>query len=255
MSGLFDGDGQQEAHAFGSAGSDGASLSAGPGSLGWADPLLARVRAGRDYLDARSLRERGMFAVVVLAGLVVVWNAAWMDGVRLRQVQLEQELARVQEQLGAIEAQRRSILHAHSQNPNEALKAREQSLGSQIQTLDARIGEHTVTLVPPPQMAEMLEEVLSQDASLRLVRLVNLGAEPVLESEEGEVAAAGLYRHRFELELQGSYLATLGYLQALEGLRWKFFWEGLDYTVEDHPDGRAVIRAYTLSSQEGFVGV
>jgi hypothetical protein len=73
-------------------------------------------------------------------------------------------------------------------------------------------------------MAMVLEEVLRRGGALRLARLEYLGAEPVLEpSEVDATSGAGIRRHRFEIELRGSYLPTLTYVRALEGLPWAFF--------------------------------
>jgi MSHA biogenesis protein MshJ len=49
-----------------------------------------------------------------------------------------------------------------------------------------------------------------------------------------------------QLQLEGSYLATLRYLRALEDLPWKFFWEGVEYEVIEHPTARITLDLYTL---------
>jgi MSHA biogenesis protein MshJ len=119
-------------------------------------------------------------------------------------------------------------------------------------------------MVTPAEMARFLEEVLAERTDLRLIRLENIGAEPLLKDPDRKTDAAenaggavrpGIFKHVFEVELEGRYLSALDYLEALEALPWSFFWEALAYRVEEHPNGRATIRAYTLSAEEDWIGV
>ena len=66
---------------------------------------------------------------------------------------------------------------------------------------------------------------------------------------------AGLHRHGFALEFSGGYLATLNYLQALERLPWRFFWDSVDYEVMQYPRSIVRLKLYTLSLSEDWIGV
>ena len=78
---------------------------------------------------------------------------------------------------------------------------------------------------------------------------VNAGSRPLDGGElldEDVLPDTGINRYQMQLQLEGSYLATLRYLRALEGLPWKFFWEGVEYEVTEHPTARITIDLYTL---------
>jgi MSHA biogenesis protein MshJ len=49
-----------------------------------------------------------------------------------------------------------------------------------------------------------------------------------------------------QLHLEGSYLATLRYLRALEALPWEFFWDGLHFEVIEYPTARVRLDIHTL---------
>jgi len=214
-----------------------------------------RVRQALAWIDERSLRERALLLAAFVGVLYIGWGLLLMQPVRERQAALRDEEHQVREQVEALGRQEAEIRRAHAADPDRELRARAGSLTQQIGVLDERIRQHTVALVPPREMAKVLEEVLRREDALQLVRLEHLGAEPVLEpSAPGATSATGIFRHRFELELQGGYLATLGYLRALEELPWEFFWEGLEYRVDEYPEGTATIRAFTLGAEEGWVG-
>ncbi len=221
--------------------------------------LRVRIEAVEAWLDAREPRERVVLAVGALAVVVTLWTLLLMDPAAQRRTELASETGQLEQELAELEVEAARIRAAHENDPNAALETRTEDLRRQIRGVDERIRQHTVAMISPPEMARFLEDVLAEHTDLVLVRVENLGAEPLLagSADAGAKpgAAVGVFKHAFEVELQGRYLSTLAYLEALEALPWDFFWEGLHYEVEEYPRGRATIRAYTLSSQEDWIGV
>ena len=60
---------------------------------------------------------------------------------------------------------------------------------------------------------------------------------------------------QLQIEFKGSYLSTLEYLQALNKLPWKFYWDSLELKVDKYPVSTIVITVHTLSFHEGWIGV
>ena len=109
-------------------------------------------------------------------------------------------------------------------------------------------------------MVAVLEDMLKRRRQLTLTRLENLPSEPLLEqpADESPAETAGqrnLYRHPLRIELTGSYLEALAYLQSLEQLPRKLYWQDLSVSVEDYPLARISVTVYTLSLKEGWIGV
>ena len=71
----------------------------------------------------------------------------------------------------------------------------------------------------------------------------------------GGPGAPRLYRHTLRIEFEGDYLATLRYLQAIEGLSRRLFWVGFEFEVRRYPKARVVLTVETLSLQKGWIGV
>ena len=234
-------------------------MSLAPGSLeagGSASRALTdTLRRGLSWIDQRSPRERALLLAVCLGTIYAACGLLLMQPLRERQAALRDEEHKVLEQIEEFGRQEEEIRRAHAADLDRPLRVRADDLTEQIANFDERIRHHTVALVPPREMAMVLEEVLRREGGLRLARLEYLGAEPVLEpSKVGARSGAGIQRHRFEIELRGSYLPTLTYLRALEDLPWTFFWEALEYRVGEHPVGTAIIRVFTLGPEEGWVG-
>ena len=93
-----------------------------------------------------------------------------------------------------------------------------------------------------------------------MLRLQTLDVQPLLDRDRDEAIGVGemqarLHSHGFALEFSGGYLATLNYLQALERLPWRFFWDSVSYEVEDYPRSLVRLRLHTLSLSEDWIGV
>lgn len=224
--------------------------------------LRRRLRLLEHWLDERALRERVLLAGGAFAVVAALWSLLLMDPVTARRAELEREAKEVAAELEGLEEQGQEIRRAHETDPNVALRSRADALRKQIAALDRSIQAHTVAMVSPAEMARFLEEMLAEYTDLELVRLENLEAEPLLGGSRGpdeagaaRATTAGVFKHGFEVELEGGYLSALQYLEALEALPWSFFWEGLAYEVVEYPRGRATIRAYTLSAEEEWLGV
>ena len=144
-------------------------------------------------------------------------------------------------------------------DPNTQLREQIQAERDQVAMLQARLQEATGELISPQDMARFLERLLVQESQLTLLRLQTSDVKPLLLAEGGADKArpqtAALHRHGFEIEFSGSYLATLNYLEALEKLPWRFFWDSVSYEVLDYPKSIVRLKLHTLSLSEDWIGV
>ena len=217
--------------------------------------LLIRV-------DALSLRERGLLLLALLVIVIMLWNKLLLDPLSAQQRQLQSQMHLLRTQIATTEQQAQTIIARNAQNPNRPLRARLQRLESEIAGLNQRLQALTVDLIPPRRMAKVLEQVLNQQAGLKLIRLQSLGAKPLLKplaaTGKSTVAASvvpGVYKHGMIIEFDGDYMDTLKYLRALQTLPWRFYWDSLKYQVKKYPRARVTITVHTLSLQEGWIGV
>jgi MSHA biogenesis protein MshJ len=111
----------------------------------------------------------------------------------------------------------------------------------------------TSALIAPRDMGSVLESILGRQPGIRLLSLHSLDPEPIdLGAETG---VAPLYRHGMQLEVDGSYLDLLQFLYALEGLPWQFIWRELQLERRDDGGNRMRLTLYTMSLDEGWLGV
>ena len=217
-----------------------------------------------DRFDQRSLRERVMVLMAVLALIALLWDSILMQPLererkgRLAQVEmLRAEVSGLQKSVEAIVAQGVT-------DPDEANRNAVAKLQGEIASLDGQLAGATAGLIAPKEMAHVLEQVLDRTSHLTLLKLKSLPPEAVIapisgdanaSQGAGKAASTQVYKHGVEIEIAGGYLETLHFLQSLEALPWRFFWDHAEYVVEQYPQGRLKLVIYTLGLQEGWIGV
>ncbi len=219
---------------------------------------MSAVREGRDWLaaqlkrlDALTARERLLVFITVLAVSATVWHLLLMEPL-LRQA----DAARAE-----ISATRARIEAANDSLQDQVLQlaqidtthqTRYALIQQRIEQLDAQLAEYSGQLIDPAEMAFVLESVLKSQSGLRLKRIRNLGAEALTADDENDSVI--LYRHGLEIEVEGSYLDCLAYLEEIEDLPWRFYWQFLELDVVEYPRNRIRIEVSTLSLDEEWIG-
>lgn len=214
----------------------------------------------REKTAELSLRERGILAALTVVVVLVIWlqfiftpAEKEIDRVAKQKTTLDQRIA---EQSSKVAALARSLEH----NPNDALRVEQKKLQERLQEMRKEIESRLDNLVPPEKMADLMKEVLSDYKGLRLVSAKNLPVKPIdvnrATKEEGEESEqqAVIFSHGFEMTLTGKYFQTYEFIQRLESMSG-FYWQMLDYQVENYPEAIITIQLSTLSLEEDWIGV
>jgi len=84
----------------------------------------------------------------------------------------------------------------------------------------------------------------------------NLDTGELSSKESGRVQTPpDIFRHGIEIEFYGDFKSTVSYLEAVEALPWRFYWEEVSYTVEEYPRALVKVIIYTLSLDRGWIDV
>jgi MSHA biogenesis protein MshJ len=207
--------------------------------------------------NAMSLRERGMVAFSALAVVVLLWDQGLMNPLRARQQQLNQELAKTKEGLALLTS---TIEGRAADNPFSVAMKQKSDLTQSIAAVDEQLKSESAGLIPPERMLEALRDVLERQGGLRLVSMRNLPVTSLVSPElsaPGQPAATvqGPYVHSLEFVVDGGYLDVLRYLQKVEALEWRFYWQLLELKTAEYPLNRVRIRLNTLSMDKEWLGV
>ena len=212
------------------------------------------------WLDARAPRERLLLAISLLAVLTLLWYMLLIEPTAMRQQALDAQVSAAVLTVAALDQQAAAIVAGAAQDPDAENRQQKVLLEEEVDRLDERLASLTGELISPQQMVAVLEEMLKRRRQLSLTRLENLPSEPLLDpptvdSQAEKVQHRNLYRHPLRIELTGSYLEALAYLQSLEQLPRKVYWQDLALSVEEYPQAKITVTVYTLSLKEGWIGV
>ena len=199
----------------------------------------------------RNRREQWILCVAALAlplllADTLVWNP-WrlqMKSLTARVAQADQELF----QLGAAQG---------STTPQDAALLKElEVLRKRLVQTEKLAQNARQQVVSPEQMSAKLREVTEARGAVSVVALRSLPVTPL--NEPGVAAGAGggstrLYRHTFELQVEGSYADIARYIESLEQSAGVLRWNAVELDASRHPTIAARLELFTLSEQSSWI--
>ena len=237
--------------------------------------------------DRMTLRERLLIFGAVLAVVITLWQSGLMDRLNRRQHDLSLELTDLEQSVSRVSHATETVANS---DPTTLALRRLQDRQKALDAINAKLVAESAGLIPPSQMVEVIHDVLKHQQGLTLVSLKNLpvttlvpalkatgtsggqadaNSAPRADANGGQTGAAdasgaasatqaqysGPYLHPVELVIEGRYLDIVAYLQALEGLPWRFYWRVLELQTKTYPLNRVRIELSTVSLDKEWIGV
>ncbi|ACL74343.1 hypothetical protein [Thioalkalivibrio sulfidiphilus] len=209
--------------------------------------LVARI-------NGLALRERLLLLGVAVVVTVLVADALWLGPIQRSTAAQTQRLEGLSTQQQALMSRLEALNAQAAEDPNARLRAQLEVLRGEVTALDEALLARTLAFVSPRRMPGLLEDLIRGSEGLSLLGMRSEPATRVESLAVGE-GLPPVYRHGLVMELQGDYLALLAYLRTVEELPWGLFWESLRIDSEEAAPGRFRIRVFTLSLEEGWIGV
>ncbi|MFN7085126.1 MAG: hypothetical protein ACK4N4_00695 [Burkholderiales bacterium] len=206
--------------------------------------------------EALALRERIVVLVAALAAVAAFFHLLAIDPLLAKQRRLAREIAEARAAIAKADEVLR--LQTGQADPDAARRAQRDALRAELAELARNMQGMQKELVPPEQMAKLLEGMFARDRGLQLVSLRKLPVQRFERPGAAQQAAAagdGLYQHSFELVLQGSYADLHDYLARLEKLPWRMFWGKIVMDAENYPKLRVTLTVHTLSVTKAWLTV
>lgn len=221
--------------------------------------MFSHLSALRSIIDSRSIRERVMILVTAVVTPLVILDTAFMVNHNESYEQLVKEVSRAQKQILDLKIAEKNYLIGHAKDPNKDMDAQIAEVSTQLEGLNKRLQSVTAHLIPAGKMTDTVKEILAMPEGLLLTRVVTQPSRPYFPATDGKPADLGseanIYVHTLNIEFQGSYQETLGYLKRLEGLPWKMNWEQIALNGENYPKLEITLKIAFLSMEKELIGV
>lgn len=217
-----------------------------------------------EKIDGRILRERVLIFLTLLALIFLLWNFLVQTKFDRERNSLQAEADKIASERQTLETQMSTLAMAMASDPAIAKTNIIRKLNADISDVEARLSGLSQGLISAEQLPKVLEEVLLRTSSVKLLQVRTLAATelqlvtatPEENNENKPVAGGtGVYKHGVLIRVAGNYSQLIQLMTEIEALKWKFYWESLDYTVTQYPNAEIDIRVFTLSSEEGLLGV
>ena len=213
--------------------------------------LLTKLKPLQATVDNMSLRERLLVFVTGLMLLGSVWYLGLMQPLDQQAKNNRSEIASLRERIDIYnQSLEVEVLQISSTGTGELEKLLR--IQGRLDEINERLGGYVAELIDPAQMSHVLQGLLNKQSKLRLIRVRNLSPEAL--SASTDALTTTFYRHGLEIEFEGSYLACLEYLQEIEELPWRFYWQLLDIEVLEYPRNRIRLEVSTLSPDVEWIG-
>lgn len=214
--------------------------------------------------DALTQRERVMVSAGVVGVIVYMMYFLMIDPLILARPKLAQA---IQQDRAMVKTLERAMSPAQGGADADAVKrSYQQALENQLAELKAKMDAAQKGLVPPDQMAKLLEGMIGDSRGIELLSLRKLPVERLETGKDKEKTASkatapvarvnaeapaiqgrAIFQHGFELKISGSYGALHDYLARLEKLPWRMFWGRVTLDATQHPRLTLTLVVHTLS--------
>lgn len=196
----------------------------------------------RNYLDSLPLATRIAFFVFFFFIIYLTWNFNfWQDNkdaraaINIKITTITTEVRNLQMQLQALEVQLNNK------------KAEALAKANAPKQLDN--SENQPKLLSAIEMNNVLENLLTNKFKLSLLEFRTLPLKNIVPNQ----ASVTLFEHGVLIRFKGDYFSTINYLKAIEELKWRLFWDKLEYKVVQYPIAEITIQVHTLSDEEGWI--
>ena len=215
--------------------------------------------------DALKPRERVMVFATGLAIIVGLAFVLAIDGALAKHKIVAANAEKHRIDLAQLQKQNAELSRLLAQDPDVEGRKNIDDLRRQLGGYDTELRSVQQGLVPPNRMVKVLEDMLSRDSHVRLVKLRTLPVAALVEPAGGAADRAAakspaaaknlVYKHGIELTVEGNYLDLLEYQARLEKLPWRMFFARTRVNAVDYPRVLMTITLYTLSLEEAWLVV
>lgn len=220
-----------------------------------------------------SAREKILILLTSIIGLGYLGFAFFIEPQLQELTQSQQQIKQLNSELALLNSSASEFEKALQVDINLPLKQQISGLEQKLDLAEQEISQISDQLVQAQQMSQMLEAMLSQTQSLKLVKLQSLPAINLLATPDKKTNnetgpsnnqtaelkthadSIGLYQQGILLTIEGNYHDIHQFLKQAEQLPWRFYWQKFNYRVNQYPTAQLELKLITLSLSEGFVSL
>jgi MSHA biogenesis protein MshJ len=184
---------------------------------------------------------------IFLLAILVIWYAIFQLPVAKKQKHLDRQLTNINKTIEATNLEVNDIIKKIT---GKTLAGKKEELDDSSKEVEKYLSVLKGEIIPPDQMAEVLKNVLVKEHGLHLTSFRIYPKQTLVAGTTNKNGNKSLlYEQDFMISFTGDYFSTLSYLQHLEQLPWRFFWNDISYGVSTYPQASVTIKLHTLGQE------
>ena len=203
---------------------------------------------GANWINDQPIHYRVMGWCVVAFIVYLLWYFILYGPVSKEKSLLNKNEKSLNSEIIKLKEKSTAIIVEANKPPDKKLQTRRDKLLAENEILTKQLSVLDQDMIPPEKIADVLREILGKESLLQLIQLRSLPTKSLfsehLSSSKGQEQ---LLSQGMTLELKGDYFHTLDYLKRVEQLKWRIFWDRLQYKVLEYPEAEIIIQVHTLS--------
>lgn len=207
-----------------------------------------------EWFNARNNRERMLILITGWMVIYMFWFLLVSRPLLHQETALKSSIVSTNIKIKSIQEQANTIVSiATEYSTNEQLQI-QKMLFSQTEHLKKTIEVSAHSVSAEKNIEQVLKDILSQpNKGVVIVDLRALSMEPLIKSTEDTSQLPPILKHIYkqgiQIQLQSDYYNTMTYLNELESLKWRLYWDSIDYRVSNYPKADVNIKLFVLVNQ------
>lgn len=201
------------------------------------------------WIDAQSTHYRIMGFIAALIIIYLLWYFVLYSPISKSKQASNNKLKSLNAEILKLKDKSSAIIIEANRPPDKKLQTRHEKLVAEDKKLSRQLDVLNQDMIPPEKMADVLREILGKEGGLTLNQLQSLPVKSLFSARSGDVSLnkEKLVSQGIVLVFKGDYFHTLDYLKQVEALKWRIFWDKLEYDVIKYPEATVKIHVHTLS--------
>lgn len=179
-------------------------------------------------IDQLPLVVKGVILAFALGLTFMIWYQAFWVNIQKSLATKNSQIAALKSAIPPLETQIKSL----ETDTQGILKTR------------AEIKQEASGELSPIKVRTMLYELLKATNDLTLIELKNMPPKEINLPQ----ALSQTIEHDIDIKFIGNYFSTMHYLQSIEKLPWKIFWDKLEYKVTKYPMAEVTLSIHTIDN-------
>ena len=212
------------------------------------------------YVKGLSKRDQISLAIIIFVVVLMIWFRGFYVPLSNDLATVKADLEKSNTNLIVARAKMSALQKSMEKDPDLENKEKLAQYIKDGKQLDAQLAKTSTQIISPQEMVKLLEQMLKNQSGLKFISLKNKPATPEFTEVNNKEASkkegvSSIYRHSVVLRVEGSYHSALAYMQKLEKLPWRFYWQGVEIETTKYPTSIITLEVYTLGFREGLIGV